>query len=275
MVQTIDGIDALRTREAVFGLKPEDCWNEVDLLTLPEQRFPGLLSGFAASDRMVELALRLRYEVFNLELGEGLGESIQTGLDRDEFDSQMTHIVVLDTETQRPVGTYRLQTVNHAQRHAGIYSAREYNLEPLVPLFPSLVETGRACIGMNHRNVFTLLSLWDAIAVFVRSNGARFLFGCCSLTSTDPDDGWRALKTIRKEGYLHPEFHLRARTGFECGDPEREFSPEIGERIRLPKLFSVYMNLGAQVLSEPAIDREFGTVDFLVMMDSEKANFVL
>jgi putative hemolysin len=38
--------------------------------------------------------------------------------------------------------------------------------------------------------------------------------------------------------------------------------------FRLPKLFSAYVRLGAKVISEPAIDREFGTVDFLILQDA-------
>ena len=36
----------------------------------------------------VVAAQRLRYEVFNVELGEGLTESERTGLDRDRFDAR-------------------------------------------------------------------------------------------------------------------------------------------------------------------------------------------
>ena len=45
------------------------------------------------------------------------------------------------------------------------------------------------------------------------------------------------------------------------------YAPDLGNAIPLPKLFRAYMSLGAQVISEPALDREFGTVDFLVMLD--------
>ena len=44
----------------------------------------------------VEAALRLRFEVFNLELHEGLTESFFTGLDEDEFDQFCDHLIVVD-----------------------------------------------------------------------------------------------------------------------------------------------------------------------------------
>ena len=42
---------------------------------------------FARSEEELDELLRLRYEVFNLELGEGLESSHATGRDQDEFDA--------------------------------------------------------------------------------------------------------------------------------------------------------------------------------------------
>ena len=41
------------------------------------------------------------------------------------------------------------------------------------------------------------------------------------------------------------------------------------EEIQLPPLFKVYLDMGARVCSEPAIDREFGVIDFLIVLDVE------
>ncbi len=78
------------------------------------------------------------------------------------------------------------------------------------------------------------------------------------------------MKTLRSQGRLHPELALPAREGFTYGAPERENDPALGPAIALPKLFSAYMRLGAQVISEPALDRAFSTVDFLVLLDTNR-----
>lgn len=185
----------------------------------------------------------------------------------------MTHLVVLDNTSGRVVGTYRLQTAAQALEGSGFYSAREYDLTPLEPFFPELVEAGRACIARDHRSLGALMALWLGIGAFMNLHGSRYLFGCCSLTSRDPDDGWRALKTLRAKGHLHPIHELTTREPFRCGANLREFSPDLGPSIPLPKLFGIYMQLGAWVISEPAIDREFGTVDFLVLLDGKRVKF--
>src|SRR6266513_2059778 len=52
---------------------------------------------------------RLRYLVFNCELGEGLDGSSLCGLDRDRFDFACDHLMVHDTATGILAGTYRMQ----------------------------------------------------------------------------------------------------------------------------------------------------------------------
>lgn len=246
-------------------------WDQVDFLEAPEQRVKGYVVGFAASEKAVQMALRLRYEVFNLELQEGLPSSLETGLDRDPFDDQMTHLLVLDTEGRHVVGTYRLQTVEQARAGQGLYSAQEYDLTPIEHQLDQAVECGRACTAKAHRKASALLALWEGIHVYMSMYRLRWLFGCCSLTSTDPDDGWRGMKTLREKGFLWEQPLVSPRPDFSCGDPAREMAPELGPGVKLPKLFSTYMRLGGKVVSLPAWDRAFGTVDFLVLLDGHNA----
>lgn len=57
----------------------------------------------------LEQALALRYEVFNLEMGEGLPQSRESQKDRDEYDYHCEHLIVLDkTNQNKIVGTYRI-----------------------------------------------------------------------------------------------------------------------------------------------------------------------
>ncbi len=248
-------------------------WGEVDFLALPGRDGDRYVAGFANSARCVEAAQRLRFEVFNLELEEGLASSIATGLDRDRYDEKMTHLVLVDQESGRVVGTYRMQAAGAAARNGGIYSAEEYDLAPMAPYLDKSLELSRACLAADHRNFRAMFTLWLGIGAYMNTCGLQYVFGCCSLTTQDPDDGWRALKTIREGKCIHPELWLRARALQSCGAPEREYDPALGAALKLPKLFRTYLRLGALVVSEPAIDRAFGTVDFLILMDGKAVNF--
>ncbi len=261
-LSTVLSLEALGNHEK--QLPP---WNTCDIAVFPLKGRDDYRVGVVRSDRALEDVLRLRYEIFNLELGEGFSQSFLTGLDCDAFDTQMTHLVLMHASTPRIVGTYRLQTVNHALATGGLYCAQEFDVAPLEPYYNLAVESGRACIAKDHRSFAAVLTLWLGIGAFMNLYQQRYVFGCCSLTTRDPDDGWRAMKTILTKDYLHPQIRIKATPKCSCGQPERLHDPDLGPGIALPKLFRVYMSLGAKVISEPAIDHDFGTVDFLVLLD--------
>src|SRR5690242_3825850 len=72
------------------------------LVNLPSQYSTRL----AANREEVRAAQSLRYNVFNLELNEGLAQSHLTRLDEDPFDSVCDHLIVEHPATGQIVGTY-------------------------------------------------------------------------------------------------------------------------------------------------------------------------
>ena len=87
---------------------------------------------FARTRADVEAAQRIRFQVFNLELGEGLQASYSTGRDEDQYDDRCHHLLVEHVDSQKVVGTYRLMTEPMAGT-AGFYSETEFHLEVLPP----------------------------------------------------------------------------------------------------------------------------------------------
>lgn len=248
----------------------ENAPDGVDVVVLPTDPGRKYTAGFAVSRAAIEAVLRLRYLVFNVELGEGLPGAAICGLDEDPFDGQMTHLVILDNAVNTIVGTYRIQSARQARQGLGFYSAQEFDLAPLEFYADEILELGRACLAKEHRSMDALLTLWQGMGHFMKQYGLHYVMGCCSITSTDPDDGWRAMKTLRANNYLHPDLLLPARPGYRCGSIARMDAPDLGPALKLPKLFRIYLLLSARILSEPAIDREFGTVDFLTFMDGRE-----
>src|SRR5947208_13419176 len=85
-------------------------------------RRPTYLARLARSADEVRAAQRLRFEVFNLELNEGLAESHFIGLDADPFDAVCDHLIVEEVDSGEVIGTYRLQTGERAAANIGYYS---------------------------------------------------------------------------------------------------------------------------------------------------------
>lgn len=222
---------------------------------------------------------RLRFRVFNIELGEGLDSSYDTGLDTDEFDLFCEHLLVEDKLSRRIVGTYRMQSGLTAQRNLGYYSEREFGFAPYEALRPEILELGRASIDREHRTPEVLTLLWRGIAQYATDKGLRYLIGCSSLNSQDAVEGWQMYGLLGNYRCA-PEFQTEVTQEFACPreHPVRDAQPPADEvskllpneeqnAVKVPKLLKTYLTIGARIAAPPAWDREFGTIDFLTLLD--------
>jgi putative hemolysin len=223
----------------------------------------------ATNPAEVEEAQRLRFQVFNLELNKGLKTSYQRGLDVDEFDPYCDHLIVRDLKSNGVVGTYRLLRGAQARQHIGFYSEKEFDLSRIKALDGELMELGRSCARKDFRDRSLLPLMWEAIAEQVRLHRVRYLFGCGSVYTTDPSEVG-AIFSLLKNNYYAPEAFrvepleqsrfVSANANLPDGDEQALFQ-------RLPSLIKGYLRIGALVCGPPALDREFGTADFFLLLD--------
>ena len=207
-------------------------------------------------------AQALRFEVFNLELQEGLETSYATGLDADSFDEICDHLLVTEVKSGLVVGTYRLQTGTMAAKGRGYYSAQEFDFAPYESIRGELIELGRACVHKHHRNLTVLGLLWKGIADYALAHGGRYLCGCSSITTQDPTFGASAYADLCRKHLVEPRFRTKPQSKFEC-----PLSQLADEGPKIPKLLRAYLSVGARICGPPALDREFKTIDFLTFLD--------
>ena len=218
----------------------------------------------AQTQRELLQAQALRFQVFNVELGEGLAESVALGLDVDRFDAACDHLLVIDTTSDAVVGTYRLQTGERAQQRHGYYCEREFDLTPFAPHRAEVLELGRACVHIEHRSFAVLNALWRAIALYARQRGSRYLIGCSSLTSQDESVGAASYLALQK--HLAPDaFYTLPQPAYVC-----DMSVVAAKPPKIPRLLAAYIALGIKLCGPPAIDREFKTIDVLTLFDLEQ-----
>jgi putative hemolysin len=220
-----------------------------------------------------EAACRLRFRVFNIELGEGLESSYATGIDTDHFDVFCDHLLVEDQNDGRVVGTYRMQSGTTAAMNLGYYSAQEFEFAPYEPLRRDILELGRASIDREHRTPEVLTLLWRGIAQYANEMGLRYLVGCSSLNSKDPAEGWQLYRELERYR-VSPEFETVPTGEYVCPTEQQAVSTQqetAGEDgavpTKVPKLLKTYLTIGARICAPPAWDREFGTIDFLTLLD--------
>ena len=217
-----------------------------------------LVVKIAASAAECEEVFRLRYRVFNEELGEGIPENAATGLDQDSFDEHCDHLMVVSDG--KVVGTYRLLS-GLRKPAAGFYSETEFNLKSLPYAAHDVVELGRGCIQPEFRRQTTLMALFWGIDRYMKAREARFLLGCASLPIMSAEDAEATYVELERMGVIDPtlgvkplpanEFHASGPTG----------------HAQIPQLVKFYIQFGAKILARPAYDPIFKVYDLLMAFD--------
>jgi len=205
---------------------------------------------------------RLRYLVFNREMGEGLATSERSGLDRDQFDWVCDHVMVRDITSGKLVGTYRMQTGYRAKGNLGYYSEQLFDFSPFEVIRGEMLELGRACVHRDYRKTTALSMLWKGIASYAALCNARYMVGCSSITSQDEREGMSLYNALKGKYLAEPLLRTEPKQEFRCRESDTNVEPP-----RPPRLFRAYLDNSARLCGPPAIDREFKTIDFLILLD--------
>ncbi len=218
-------------------------------------------------------AQQLRYEVFKLEQGRLAGCSAST--DSDRYDSVCRHLIVIEKSSGRVVGTYRVLDAAGAVRVGGFYSEEEFAFRGLDRIAAECLEVGRSCVAPEFRNGAVIGLLWSGLAVLHRRRQIlfRYLFGSVSLEDSDPLRATALYEYFRAASLLSGRVEATACPGYELEPVSSSRAAGFLERNReelpgtLPPLLKGYLNLGARLCGPPAFDRQFGTVDFPILLD--------
>ncbi len=223
----------------------------------------------AENPKELEKALKLRFEVFNIELKKGLAISYINRTDVDEYDKYCDHLIVMDADLEKVVGTYRLMPGFVAEHNIGYYSESEFDINNIKRLEGAKLELGRSCVHKEYRNAQVISLLWAGIAKYVELYDIRYLFGCPSLYSPVPEDidlVYSYLNRHHRAEALYTVYPRKKVEGLRtvCVEDRRA-----ALRI-LPPLIKGYVTLGASLCGEPSVDPTFGTVDFFVFLKTDK-----
>ncbi|MCP2501548.1 MAG: GNAT family N-acetyltransferase [Deltaproteobacteria bacterium] len=219
-----------------------------------------------ASSRLERMeAQRLRFEVFNVERNLGLTSSLAIGLDQDAHDGHCDHLLVVDTDRDCLVGTYRLLSFDRVPSF-GFYSESEFDLTNVKRSGLRLLELGRSCVALEYRDGRVISLLFRGIAEYLRRTDADALMGCASIHGTDLP-GLSSIQEMLTRRFLSdPSLRVTPRRGFDVPPLPRGTRVDETSSFRsLPPLFRGYLRLGAKVCGPPAYDRQFGTTDYFVL----------
>ena len=242
-------------------MTPDSSWYDIRLATTAED----LLS-----------AQRLRYRVFVSELGgDGAMVDHEAGLERDEFDEVVDHLVLVDRRRDpatldHVVGVYRLMPGDRARAFGRFYCDSEYDLSRLKACGRSLLELGRSCVDPTHRGGSGMYLLWNALADYVLDHGIEILFGVASFHGTDVAPLAQALSWLHHHHLAPPDLRPVAR-GPQFQRMVLVPSDQLDRRAAMaamPALIKAYLRLGGVVGEGAWIDRAFNTTDVFLLMDT-------
>jgi len=251
------------------------------LATIQTQQIHPIRAGklevrLATTTPEIDAAMRLRFEVFNLELQEGLPSSYERGYDTDAYDAYCDHLIVKDLELDEIVGTYRLLPQQQAERNIGFYSENEFDLHRLKRTATAcggeLLELGRSCIASSHRSFATINLLWSAIVRHAVERGVSHLFGCGSLHISDAREVEQVYSYLRAHHFAPEKYRVHPLEHCQMGIDD-EVDAAIEPRAAMRKLSPIlkgYLRTGALICGAPAYDAEFGTADVLVLVETNK-----
>ncbi|MEA5503824.1 GNAT family N-acyltransferase [Halotia wernerae UHCC 0503] len=223
----------------------------------------------ALNNEELESIFRLRFQVFNLELGLGYSSSYLTQMDQDEFDAVWHHLILIDKETDKIIGSYRMQTYSMASQALGFYADQYFNLSQINDsLLQVTVEIGRACIAKEYRTIQALSLIFKGLANYLAWSGNQYFLGCASLPTQSHYKACCAYDYFQQNDFMHPDILLYPKS--QCSLELPQYCPDSSD-VEIPNILQLYLASGAKVCSLPSIDRQFKCIDFLIMFDG--ANF--
>ena len=194
--------------------------------------------------------------------------------DQDPYDRSCEHIVVVDRDTGRAVGTYRLLLASAAYEAKGFYAETEFDLNNIKKnCREELLEMGRACVDPDYRKFPIINYMWKAIVSYVVDKKVKFIFGCASIEEPDPDKVGKIYRFLKERAFGPPRLKVFPRDGKAFPYTKDPLVRSEREALRLmPSLVKGYLTVGAFICGEPVWDKEFNTADFFMMIDTAKMN---
>ncbi len=235
----------------------------------------------AANEAEIAAAQALRHAIFKAEADLSPGEALPSQIERDEdhFDRYCDHLIVEDRSpdgVSQIVATYRLLGQERAEEAGGFYSQAEFDIAGLMRRHRGkrFLEFGRSCVLPEYRSKRTIELLWHGSWAYVRRNGFDVMFGCASFSGTDAVLHDEALAFLRQNAAPVEGWEV-AGIGELAAMPAtaKGCEPDMKRALRaLPPLIKGYLRLGAMFTTDAVIDRDFGTLDVLVLLPLERLN---
>ena len=190
-----------------------------------------------------------------------LGATAPTDPAEDRLDEHCEHLVVRDVRADDIIGAYRILGPADARRPGGYHGDGAFDLALLIVLRDRMVEVDRPCVHPRYPFESVMTHLWSALARYLIEHRHDYVLGSASVS-------------LRDGGHVAASIYRMACARFMSPDDYRVFPrqrlPLEGlsdtRKVDLPPVLKGYLDLGAWVCGEPALNRNEGTADFPILL---------
>ena len=228
----------------------------------------------AENNLEIKKAQSLRYKIF-FEEKNIKKKKLKFFLQRDFdfYDKISDHLIIIDNNRKvkdNVIGTYRLLRGNLAKLYKGFYTEQEFDISNLKKNFSSknILELGRSCIHPEYRSGIILKLLWQGISKYIKIYKIKLLMGCASFNGTNPSKFEDEFSLLYKCYRLPKNYDVDSLQNNQISLKKNFDNFTILNK--LPPLIKGYLRAGGMVSKNFYIDREFETIDYCVIMLTEK-----
>lgn len=195
----------------------------------------------------------------------------ENDLDITPYDSYAKQIICIDNQTGGVVGCYRIITSDNLPNGEKFACEEEFDITSLKNSGEKIAELSRAVVKKEYRNTLVLMMLLRFIIKHVKEENYRFVVGEASFFGTDKS------KYVKEFSYLSANYSCKD-YGIKSLEKEQvellsvDQFDQIEVKRSLPPLIRAYTTIGAKISDDSFTDREFGSVDVFVLMDTQHTN---
>lgn len=229
------------------------------------------MESFVVNNFIVKLAeteeeYRGLYKLRYFDLLRNYNSSIQNDQeeDKDEYDKYCDHLIIIDSDNNEVVGTYRLIKKSHLSVLKTFLTESEFDLTPLKNY--EVLEVGRAVVKEEYRSSSIISLLWKAVIKYAIAEKVDYMVGTASFHGIDPtpyEDTFsylynNYLSSIEERCYVNKEssYPLNLKPEYDLEQAKKN----------LPSLIKGYLNLGASIGDGVFIDKDFNSLDVLIVL---------
>jgi L-ornithine Nalpha-acyltransferase len=226
--------------------------------------------GIADTEKEVDEVHKLRFDIFNTELDEGIKENEKIKRDVDKYDKYCKHLIVKEKDTNKIIATYRMLPSWEMNKDLGFYTSSEFDISSLKLEEGINLETGRACIRKEHRGTnLIIIMLWLGMKEYCKENNVENIFGVTSIPKCSLKEISSLYNVLKQKNLIDLNEKVKSLIKVDIiPNYTKDYKKEL-----FPSLLKAYTKMGAKIVGKPYYDPIFGCYDFFTILNMKTANW--